>query len=46
MVTANADEDVARGCLRRGAFDYVMKPFSMEQIARVLQAAIASSGTS
>jgi DNA-binding response OmpR family regulator len=46
MVTANADEDVARGCLRLGAFDYVMKPFSMEQIERVLQAATASTGDS
>lgn len=46
MVSANVDEDVARGCLRLGAFDYVMKPFNVEQIERVLQAAIASSGAS
>jgi two-component system nitrogen regulation response regulator GlnG len=46
MVTANTDEAVARGCLRRGAFDYVMKPFSMEHVERVLQAAIASAGSS
>jgi CheY-like chemotaxis protein len=43
IVTANVDEEIARQCLRHGAFDYVTKPFSVEQIDRVLQAAIASS---
>jgi DNA-binding NtrC family response regulator len=43
MVTANADEALARETLKRGAFDYVMKPFNVEQLAGVLEAAIASS---
>lgn len=44
MVTANSDEDLAREMLKRGAFDYVMKPFDREQLARALEAAIDSPG--
>src|SRR2546429_288109 len=32
MVTANADEGLARETLMRGAFDYVMNPFDMERL--------------
>lgn len=42
MVTANADEDLARETLRRGAVDYVMKPFEIAQLTRVIEAALAS----
>lgn len=45
MVTANADEALARDTLTRGAFDYIMKPFNVEQLERVLEAAIASSAS-
>ncbi len=44
MVTANADEEVARETLKRGAFDYVMKSVNIPQLARVLEAALAASG--
>jgi len=43
MVTANADERLARETLTRGAFDYVMKPFDMERLGQVLEAAVGSS---
>lgn len=41
MVTANADEEVARDTLRRGAFDYVAKPFDFAHLRRVVAAAVA-----
>lgn len=40
MVTGNADPDVARDMLVRGAFDYIRKPFSFEVLARVVAAAV------
>ena len=42
MVTANADEGLARETLTRGAFDYVLKPFDMDRIGQVLEAALDS----
>ena len=42
MVTANADLVLAREALHRGAFDYVMKPFDMERLGQVLEAAVDS----
>lgn len=44
MVTANADENVARDALRRGAFDYVVKPFDFDYLARVVGAAVGQGG--
>jgi response regulator of citrate/malate metabolism len=44
MLTANADELLAQTTLRLGAFDYIMKPFNVEQLHRALEAAIAASG--
>jgi two-component system nitrogen regulation response regulator GlnG len=41
MVTANSDDDLARETLKRGAFDYVMKPFDRGHLARALEAAVA-----
>jgi cyclic di-GMP phosphodiesterase len=39
MVTGVADVDTAVGCLRVGAYDYVGKPFQLDEIqARVIQA--------
>ena len=43
IVTGNADVDVARGTLIRGAFDYLHKPFSLDALARVVAAAIVFS---
>jgi DNA-binding NtrC family response regulator len=40
IVTANRDLDVARRTLMRGAFDYVLKPFELEVLARIVAAAI------
>src|SRR6059036_779516 len=42
MVTANADVRLARETLTRGAFDYVMKPFDMNHLGQVLDAALDS----
>ncbi len=44
MVTANTDEEVARDALRRGAFDYVVKPFDFAYLARAVAAAVAQGG--
>ena len=44
MVTANADVTLARETLARGAFDYVMKPFDMEHLGQVLEAALSGRG--
>ena len=44
MVTANIDEEVARDTLRRGAFDYVVKPFDFAHLVRVVEAAVAQGG--
>jgi CheY-like chemotaxis protein len=40
MVTANQDELAARQMLKRGAFDYVAKPFDLRIIERVVFAGI------
>ena len=42
MLTAVADVEVAKGALRRGAFDYVAKPFEWEHLERVVAAALTS----
>ena len=44
MLTANADEEVAREALRRGAFEYVVKPFDFAYLARAVAAAVAQRG--
>jgi CheY-like chemotaxis protein len=44
MVTANQDEEAARLTLAMGAFDYVRKPFDVDVLARVLQAALVYRG--
>jgi len=42
MLTANADEQLARETLRRGAFDYLTKPFNLDHLVRVVEFALAS----
>jgi DNA-binding response OmpR family regulator len=44
MVTANVDEEVAKDTLRRGAFDYVVKPFDFTHLVRVVEAAVGQGG--
>jgi DNA-binding response OmpR family regulator len=41
ILTANEDVEVAQSTLRRGAFDYVRKPFSIDVLERVVAAVIA-----
>jgi DNA-binding response OmpR family regulator len=41
MLTGNADEELARGFLRRGALDYVAKPFQLATLERVVATAVA-----
>jgi len=36
MMTANADIQVAIDCLRDGAFDYLLKPFTLDELALVI----------
>lgn len=43
MLTGNTDEALARDALRRGAFDYIPKPFDFERLKRALEFAIATS---
>lgn len=38
MITGNEDEDVARECLRLGAFDYVPKPVNLDALAERIKA--------
>jgi two-component system, NtrC family, response regulator AtoC len=40
MVTANADQQTALKTLDLGAFDYVRKPFDVDVLERILQAAM------
>jgi two-component system, NtrC family, nitrogen regulation response regulator GlnG len=41
-LTANADEGLARETLKRGAFDYITKPFNLDHLVRVVEFALAS----
>jgi two-component system, chemotaxis family, CheB/CheR fusion protein len=38
MITGNDDEEVARECLRSGAFDYVSKPINLEALGTAIKA--------
>ena len=42
MVTANTDDELARATLRRGAFDYISKPFNIDHLVHVVEGALAS----
>jgi DNA-binding response OmpR family regulator len=44
MLTGNTDVEVARRLLDQGAFDYIAKPFQLERLRHVLEAAMASRG--
>lgn len=41
MVTANTDLKLAQRTLAQGALDYIVKPFDLERLAAVLEAALA-----
>ena len=38
MITGNEDEEVARACLRAGAFDYVSKPLNLSSLENSIKA--------
>jgi DNA-binding response OmpR family regulator len=42
MLTANTDDELARATFRRGAFDYISKPFNIDHLVRVVETALAS----
>jgi len=42
MLTAVTNVETAKGSLRRGAFDYVRKPFEWEHLERVVAAALTA----
>ena len=37
MITGNEEEDLARACLKNGAFDYLAKPFNLECLATIVK---------
>ena len=42
MLTANADDALARATLKRGAFDYISKPFNIDHLIHTVEVALAS----
>ena len=42
MLTANTDDELARATFRRGAFDYISKPFNIDHLVHVVETALAS----
>ncbi len=38
MITGNEDEEVARACLRMGAFDYISKPVNLSSLENTIKA--------
>ena len=42
VLAANADQQLARETLRRGAFDYVTKPVNLDHLIRIVEFALAS----
>ena len=41
MISGAGDLQIAKGCLTRGAFDYVSKPFELDHVHRCVAAALA-----
>ena len=44
MITGNADEELARGCLDLGAFDYISKPINLEVLGGIIKAKLLLQG--
>jgi DNA-binding NtrC family response regulator len=44
MITGNTDPERARRTLAEGAFDHLVKPFELDRLTRVLEAALAFRG--
>jgi DNA-binding NtrC family response regulator len=45
MITAICETEIAEECMRKGAFDYLIKPFSREELVRRIECAL-QQGTS
>jgi DNA-binding response OmpR family regulator len=43
VITGNPDEQLARRLLNWGAFDFIRKPFSIEQLRSVIASAVGTS---
>ena len=44
VITASVDLDVARRTLREGAMDFISKPFDLDRLRTIVEAAIAMGG--
>jgi DNA-binding response OmpR family regulator len=42
MLTGDADEELVRSFLQRGALDYVAKPFQLDTLERIVAAAVVA----
>jgi two-component system nitrogen regulation response regulator GlnG len=42
IISGHSDQDHAQGLIRRGAFDYLLKPFRLEVVESSVKRAIAS----
>jgi len=40
MITSNRDVNIGIECMKKGAFDYLTKPFQKQNLARVIEAAV------
>lgn len=40
MVTANADLNIVRRCLRSGAYDYIIKPYDLQDLGETMERAL------
>ena len=40
MITGNTDDELARECMKRGAFDYIGKPFNFDYLENSVMAKI------
>jgi DNA-binding NtrC family response regulator len=38
MISGNDDEDIAKDCLTKGAFDYAAKPLNLDALERTVRA--------
>jgi DNA-binding response OmpR family regulator len=37
MITGNEDEEIARACLKNGAFDYIVKPVKLDSLSTIVK---------
>ncbi|NLI09530.1 MAG: response regulator, partial [Elusimicrobia bacterium] len=44
MITGNDEEDLARLCLKKGAFDYISKPINLKNLEISIKTRLALNG--